>query len=342
MRRALSVAVALAAVSCGSSHPTSIASTPTAPTPPTTPPSTSWSIGGRITAVDSGSPISGATLTPGWSLGPVTTDGSGAYQLGDTATPPSTPLPIAISGDGMLTHNVWFTWVTGSRTGVDADLIHNAPPFSLDFYQQLVRDTFDNDSGAPFGVLRWTAAPSFYVRTVDQNGATFDPSTVPDVVEAVRRAVPIFSGGRYNATIETGTDVRAGAAGWVNIDIQRTTTTGAPGTLVTCGTSFVGSNPGTITLYYDVCGGCGHKIPGDIVVHEVGHAMGFFHVSDKSSVMYPQVTESCPRTGMPSSAEQFHARIAYSRPRGNRDPDQDPTTFRTIGASEYDPHILVR
>src|SRR5262249_46110354 len=141
------------------------------------------------------------------------------------------------------------------------------------------------------------------------------------------------------AKIETGTETRPDTQDWVNVIIQRSA---APASENVCGTAYVGSNPGTINLTYDVCGACGHKIPADVIVHEVGHAMGFFHVADKNSVMYFQVHESCPRSGVMSASEQFHAKIAYSRPRLNRDPDQDPSSFGTIGRADYDPHILVR
>lgn len=337
-RRLAIVLSLLVVASCGGgSHPSPPPTTPT-PAPAPTPPVNTWSITGRVTALDSGAPVAGATVTPGWSLASVTTDDAGTYQLGDVANPPTTPYPVAISADGMLTHNVWFTWARGPRTGVDADLIHNVAPFSMDFYKQFVRDTYDNDTGAPFGVLRWMASPKFYVRTVDQDGRAFEPETIPTTVEAIQRSVPLFSGGRYQAAVETGTDTRPDTQGWINVVIQRSA---RPTAEQYCGTAYVGSNPGTITLYYDVCGACGHKIPADITVHEVGHAMGFFHVPDKNSIMYPQVHESCPRRGNVSSAEIFHAGVAYSRPRGNRDPDQDPSSFGLFG-STYEPHILVR
>ena len=59
-------------------------------------------------------------------------------------------------------------------------------------------------------------------------------------------------------------------------------------------------------------------------MHEVGHALGFFHVSDRSSVMFPTIPGNCP-AGNLSPSERYHAAIAYARPRGNRDPDNDPS-----------------
>jgi hypothetical protein len=106
----------------------------------------------------------------------------------------------------------------------------------------------------------------------------------------------------------------------------------------TCGTAFVGANPNVITLNNDVCSCGSNKIPGAVTLHEVGHAMGFFHVDDRRSVMYPFVPGDCP-AGALSAAESHHAAIAYSRPRGNMEPDKDPSSG--TGATTISPRLRV-
>jgi hypothetical protein len=60
--------------------------------------------------------------------------------------------------------------------------------------------------------------------------------------------------------------------------------------------------------------------------------MGFWHVSDRSSVMFPFDSGDC-RSGTLSAAESYHAGIAYSRPRGNTDPDRDPSAGAALTAA---------
>lgn len=292
----------------------------TSPTSPTPAPSTPlWSISGSVSDTTSHAAVGGATITPSWSLPAVTAGAGGEFSLGSsTANPPTTPYDLSVSASGYLTRRQWVTWQAGARSGIAFDLIRNASPFSLDFYGQFVRGTYDQ-SGAPWPVLRWNAAPSFYVKTVDQNGRAIEPEVLTVVLASLARAVPIYSGGVYGAAaVESGTTERASAANWINVNILR-----EPTQRTICGTSRIGANPGEITLYDDVCS-CGSvKIPGSVVLHEVGHALGFFHVGDRGSVMYPTIPGNCP-AGEPSASERFHATVAYSRPRGNTEPDNDP------------------
>lgn len=297
-------------------------SAPAAPT--TTPPSNAWSVTGRITTLDTGSGVAGATVTPQWALAAVTADGNGTYKISDTSTPPSTPLPVTISGDGIISHDVFINWARGNRAGVDVSVIHDAPPFSMDYYKQLVRGTFDADN-APWPTLRWVTPPSFYIRTIDDAGTALPQSVIDGIVEAINRAVPAWSGGQYApAAIQTGTDVRAQTVNWINIDIKQNTDPNSRH----CGQSLVGGNPGQITFWENVCP-CA-VIPGEVVVHEVGHAMGFFHVNDKTSLMNPIDLQPCPNNGILSSADSFHSTIAYSRARGNTDPDKDPSNAAAV------------
>lgn len=317
--------VAVSAVACGGGGSSRSVggnigpSTPTTPTPaPATP---LWSITGTVTDTTSRAAIAGATITPSWGLAAVTTGAAGDFSLGSTAAnPPTTPYDLSVSAGGYLTRKQWVTWQAGARSGIGLDLIRNASPFSLDFYGQFVRGTFDQ-SGAPWPVLRWNAAPNFYVKTVDQIGRAIEPEVLTVVLSSLARAVPIYTGGAYGAAaIESGTAERAAATNWINVNILRDASQ-----RTVCGSSRIGANPGEITLYDDVCS-CGSvKIPGSVVLHEVGHAMGFFHVGDRSSVMYPTIPGNCP-AGEPSANERFHATVAYSRPRGNTEPDNDPSS----------------
>ena len=324
-RTAAAAALLTLALSAGCGGSGRTPSPPTTPTPPTPPPATptnTWSAAGQITAVGSGQGVGGATLTPGWSLAPVTADAGGFYELGAVANPPSTPYPVAISAPGMITRDTWFTWARGPRTGVDVTLISESAPFSTEFYRQFVRGMFDqaSDPGAPYPNFRWTIAPSFYIRTIDSSGRSVEPEVLAVTVDALRRAVPAYTGGTYSAAaIETGTDERPETTNWINVNFMRNT--GGR----TCGTSFIGRNPGVITLYIDVCSCGSNKVPGAVTMHEVGHAMGFFHVPDRNSLMFPFIPGACP-AGVLSAAESYHARVAYSRPRGNRDPDRDPSS----------------
>jgi len=299
---------------CGGSSSSDGGSTPTSPSNNS---SYKWSIAGSVVETAAHQKVSGATIKPSWNLAPVVTNNDGGYLLGSNGIVPPSPSKLTISADGFVTREQWVT-VQAQRTDVTLDLIRNAAPFSMDFYRQLARGSYDQDGG-PYPLLRWSQQPKFYLKTTDQLNRSIASEVIATIRDAVTRAVPLWTGNQYQAYLETGSDVRLSTPGWINIVISSD-----PGERVTCGQSYIGRDPGEIDLNINPVCSCGAvKIPGLVVVHEVGHALGFFHVSDKKSVMYPQAPGNCP-LGDLSVDERYHAAIAYQRPRGNVEPDIDP------------------
>jgi predicted Zn-dependent protease len=60
-----------------------------------------------------------------------------------------------------------------------------------------------------------------------------------------------------------------------------------------------------------------------LFAHEIGHALGFWHVDIEGSMMFPRVRGS-NITDAPTEIERRHATIAYKRLPGNLDIDVDP------------------
>ena len=72
------------------------------------------------------------------------------------------------------------------------------------YYRQIVRNELESTTGLQ-PIRRWTRSPSFYIKTINEAGASVE-SSILDAVEAdIRLVVPIYSAGQLDvATIERG------------------------------------------------------------------------------------------------------------------------------------------
>lgn len=305
--KALIVLLALAASACSGSNPN-------APTPPPVQPQP-ITMTVRVTGTGSGQPLAGLA----GDLGGVTaqTDGNGAALF---QTQPGGSQRLSLTGAGIVPRSVMLA--VGATRDVRVDAIETSA-VDLNFYRQFVRNGFDAPNSLQ-PLRRLQAAPRVYLRTVDEAGAAIDARTLDTTERAIVETAAMFTGGQFGvASVEQGTDTRAGQAGWLTVRWPVET-----GTI--CGRSTVGQDGGAIDLLYKGtnCGCPGlSAVRPRAVRHELGHALGFYHTDAQTDVMF-RTSLTCD--ALPSARERAAAAIAYARPVGNQDPDADPASVVTL------------
>ena len=266
-------------------------STPSAPLAPTPPVSTPTLPASSIVTINGTitDTITGATVGP------------------FTQMAASVPVRVIVSAPGYITRE------TVVRTATPTVDLFAERGFDLAFYRQLVRDDFQKNRGfmEPSWVLE--QAPSFYLEVEGAKGVS---SQVGQRLEAVaRRVVPALTGGRFQVSRwETGPTPRSPQSGWIVIERADL------GPRI-CGQALIGNVAGQIWLHSDNT--CNLEAT---FAHEIGHALGFFHVNLQGSLMFPQIRSS-NIADAPTERERDHATFAYRRPRGSRDIDVDPATL---------------
>lgn len=324
----LACALAVLGVSCGGGGSRSTPTQPAPVTVPPPPPPTAGTLSGAVIDLATGAPVEGATVTfklPGGDLA-VASGSGGAWEMSQPQF--SLPaIPVEIAAPGFVTRQTFVSWAPGSRDAILIDIIRDSHPFSLTYYRELVRDLFSAKDDPPQPLRRWTTTPNFYVHAVDpRTGAALRQVEIDMLVATIRASVPPLTGGQFGAgEIEIGFTDRPPQPGVIKVHFIHDPDAGV------CGRAYVGANPGEIEINYGVsgCGArCGAFAPW-MVAHEVGHAMGFFHVAEGTVMNTVWFDSRCERIEF-SDAERHHAGVAYRRLPGNRDPDVDPETARLL------------
>jgi hypothetical protein len=313
MRRLLVLGVLCAA--CGSSSPTAPNRLSTPPMPPV---SETVTLTGHLTATNGGQSLGGVDVaSTGFSS---TTDGSGAFA---GAVLPTSFLSLTMTGSSIVPRSLNVA-VMGARD-FPVTAISLAGGFDLTFYRQFVRNAYETpDAMEP--LRRWTTTPALYVQTIDTQGKPIGivPANLDPMIATMVQAISEWSNGAFRSpVVQIGAETREGQAGWITVKWLAEAAEDPDA----CGRAQIAKDGGWIQFNPKLagcrCPGQG-PISNKILLHEVGHAMGFYHTQNATDVM--NISERNGGCGLTISAkERYHAAIAYQRPVGNRDPDSDPS-----------------
>lgn len=325
------LAVVLAQGACGDGSGSVTAPSPSGVQPPASP--QTWFLAGQVRSLQTKAAVSDAVVRT--TLQPSQTDStnpSGKFLFSGTSDQGNAQVEIKKSG--FLTRSVSLPW-TIIEVSHDVTMIETSGGFDEDFWLEFVRDEHD-DPGSHEELWRLDYTPNFYIRTNDMSS-----NDVRVIKDHLRSIVDEFTDGHLGVgSIETGTEDRE-RRGWITIEFADCDD---------CwGQALLGGNPGSIELKrlddtsrYRGGNNCLSKhFFLDTLAHEVGHALGFFHVSQRRSIMDRRdsgVLHECNRW-RPSSRERYHGGLAYQRKRGNTHPDKEPNPQGGIRASE--PPVII-
>jgi hypothetical protein len=277
-------------------------------------------ISGRVAATNGGQALTGVTVEFNGQRSITDATGSFSYQ---TTTAVSL---LSVTGAGILSRGLVVNASASRDLSVDAIALSGG--FDLDFYRKLVRDGYEEPATLQ-PLRRWIRTPSFYLKTVDEAGSPLTEATLAAIETVLRDGVPRWTGGALGTpAIERGTGTREGQSGWITVKFP------FPGNPSYCGHAQVGVDGGWIELEThgngSLCRTSSSLIAPRTIRHELGHALGFYHTGDSGDVMSGLTWFLSQGDDLPTARELYHAALAYKRPVGNRDPDNDPTSAVTL------------
>ena len=294
---------------------------------------------GRVVASqDPTTPVAGARLVNRLTGAVLAiTDAAGDFLIPATSNAGDPPLSVSISADGYLTRE---TGLQPGTQGVVADIIKLSSPFSLKYYRELVRFSNNGDVAPGSPLTGWRIERlNVYIRTnlLDPTDTTREPVdtgvAVPE--EAVNRAlgglqktIAQLAGGTIQLErVEMGPGpAHERESGWLGVSFfhRESHPQNYAGLAMH---EFNGYSAVRLGVHASASIDCAPMTQG-LAMHEFGHLFGLSHAQlDSPNVMAGGgVNMPCANANF-SPAERLHARIAFSRPRGNEDPDRDPVGY---------------
>jgi hypothetical protein len=298
-------------------------SSPASPTPPNGSGSTSASYhGATVSAVD-GQPIARVTLKIGSQT--AVSDANGAFQLPNVNEGSQT---VVLSGDSVVERQT--TVKIPSAEPARESLI--PVTFDLGAFDQMFRGTGH--------LQRWTNAPGLVVLvkamqyetfgTGDEYHATSEELTEAEtsqLIEQLTEGLALLTGNTFTAFASIELDNPASGA---RVNTLRT------GQIVVGRYKGVQSLANTVGFGRWATDGTGQVTGGSIYldrdfdrstdkrrllrIHELGHALGYLHVTSRTSIMNPFIGPE------PTAFDSEGANVAFQRMPGNQSPDTDLDT----------------
>ena len=263
----------------------------------------------------------------------------GTYSDGTTRLEVATwtssdPAVASVAEDGEVQgHAVGACTITaavGDHRATAAIEVRPVPPVAADetFWRQFAFNDWDCRTPAACEAADFTYRPIeervlWRLPTPSPDFLMLADSLSPELVDRIREtvphAVPQLTGVPYTGRVDTGSRGMQEPSGGNWIIVEGATPEQPPTSPAcrdieiqsrNCGYAYIGRVRGCIVLNMrrQPC------LTPSLIMHEIGHALGFYHTSSLDDIMHP--TGLGGQTGDFTPREQHHGAFAYTQPRG--------------------------